>query len=81
MPIKSSYPGVYIEEVPRGIRTISGVETSVTAFIVNDSDNILVKQNALLTDDDIPNKSVTVLNNDIILVVTEFKDNESDNVL
>ena len=28
-----SYPGVYIEEIPSGVRTITGVATSVTAFI------------------------------------------------
>lgn len=33
MPSTLSYPGVYIEEVPSGVRTISGVATSVTAFV------------------------------------------------
>lgn len=33
MPIAPTYPGVYIEEVPSGVRTITGVATSVTAFI------------------------------------------------
>ena len=33
MPVTPSYPGVYIEEVPSGVRTISGVSTSVTAFV------------------------------------------------
>lgn len=33
MPIKPTYPGVYIEELPSGVRTITGVSTSVTAFI------------------------------------------------
>lgn len=33
MPIKATYPGVYIEEIPSGVRTISGVSTSVTAFV------------------------------------------------
>jgi uncharacterized protein len=28
-----SYPGVYIEEVPSGVRTIAGVPTSVAAFV------------------------------------------------
>lgn len=28
-----TYPGVYIEEIPSGVRTITGVSTSVTAFI------------------------------------------------
>jgi phage tail sheath protein FI len=33
MPITPTYPGVYIEEVPSGVRTIVGVATSITAFI------------------------------------------------
>lgn len=33
MPVTPSYPGVYIEEVPSGVRTITGVATSMTAFI------------------------------------------------
>jgi uncharacterized protein len=33
MPVAVSYPGVYIEEIPSGVRTITGVATSVTAFI------------------------------------------------
>jgi phage tail sheath protein FI len=32
MPVKLSYPGVYIEELPSGVRTISGVSTSIAAF-------------------------------------------------
>ena len=33
MPVQTSYPGVYIEERPSGVRTIVGVATSVTAFV------------------------------------------------
>jgi phage tail sheath protein FI len=33
MPTQPTYPGVYIEEVPSGVRTITGVATSITAFI------------------------------------------------
>lgn len=33
MPVSPTYPGVYIEEVPSGVRTITGVATSITAFI------------------------------------------------
>ena len=33
MPIAPTYPGVYIEEIPSGVRTITGVSTSVTAFV------------------------------------------------
>lgn len=33
MPQTLTYPGVYIEEVPSGVRTIVGVATSITAFL------------------------------------------------
>lgn len=33
MPATLSYPGVYIEEIPSGVRTITGVATSITAFL------------------------------------------------
>ena len=33
MPVAVSYPGVYIEEIPSGVRTITGVATSITAFL------------------------------------------------
>src|SRR5215210_1179576 len=32
MPTQVSYPGVYIEEVPSGVHTITGVSTSIAAF-------------------------------------------------
>jgi phage tail sheath protein FI len=32
MPINPTYPGVYVQEIPSGVRTIVGVSTSVTAF-------------------------------------------------
>ncbi len=32
MPSTLTYPGVYVEEIPSGVRTITGVATSVTAF-------------------------------------------------
>jgi phage tail sheath protein FI len=31
--IATTYPGVYVEEIPSGVRTITGVATSITAFI------------------------------------------------
>jgi phage tail sheath protein FI len=31
--VSVSYPGVYVEEIPSGVRTISGVSTARTAFI------------------------------------------------
>lgn len=33
MPVQPTYPGVYIEEVSSGVHTITGVATSITAFI------------------------------------------------
>jgi uncharacterized protein len=31
--VQVSYPGVYIQEIPSGVRTITGVPTSITGFI------------------------------------------------
>lgn len=33
MPVQPTYPGVYIEEIPSGVRTITGVATSITGFL------------------------------------------------
>ena len=33
MPVTTTYPGVYVQEVPSGVRTIAGVSTSVAMFI------------------------------------------------
>jgi phage tail sheath protein FI len=33
MPSSLTYPGVYVEEIPSGVRTIVAVPTSVTAFV------------------------------------------------
>jgi phage tail sheath protein FI len=33
MPTTLTYPGVYVEEIPSGVRTITGVATSITAFV------------------------------------------------
>lgn len=33
MPLQLSHPGVYVEEVPSGVRAITGVATSITAFV------------------------------------------------
>jgi uncharacterized protein len=32
MPVQVSYPGVYIQEIPSGVHTITGVSTSIAAF-------------------------------------------------
>ncbi|MCY7399437.1 MAG: phage tail sheath subtilisin-like domain-containing protein [Nocardioides sp.] len=33
MPVAPTYPGVYIEEIGSGVHTITGVATSITAFV------------------------------------------------
>lgn len=33
MPVTPTYPGVYIEEIRSGVRSITGVPTSITAFV------------------------------------------------
>ncbi len=33
MPVTPTHPGVYIEELPSGVRTINGVATSIAAFV------------------------------------------------
>jgi phage tail sheath protein FI len=33
MPSALTYPGVYVEELPSGVRTITGVATSIAAFV------------------------------------------------
>jgi phage tail sheath protein FI len=33
MPVVPAYPGVYVEELPSGVHTITGVSTAVTAFL------------------------------------------------
>ncbi len=33
MAVQTSYPGVYVQEVPSGVRTITGVSTSVAVFL------------------------------------------------
>lgn len=33
MPVAVSYPGVYVEEISSGVRTITGVSTSLAAFV------------------------------------------------
>src|SRR4051812_12224361 len=33
MPVAPTYPGVYIEELSSGVRTVIGVPTSIVAFV------------------------------------------------
>lgn len=49
MPITPTYPGVYIEELPSGVRTITGVSTSVAAFVDYFKQGLLNKPVQLLS--------------------------------
>src|SRR5690348_16980467 len=33
MTITTTYPGVYVQEIPSGVRAITGVATSITGFV------------------------------------------------
>jgi phage tail sheath protein FI len=33
MPVQPTYPGVYLQEIPSGNRTLTGVATAITAFV------------------------------------------------
>jgi phage tail sheath protein FI len=33
MPVQVSFPGVYVQEIPSGVRTITGVSTSIAMFV------------------------------------------------
>ncbi|MEI6682108.1 MAG: phage tail sheath subtilisin-like domain-containing protein [Bacteroidota bacterium] len=41
MAVQTSYPGVYVQEVPSGVRTITGVSTSIAVFIGRSSKGTL----------------------------------------
>ena len=43
MPQALTYPGVYVEEVPSGVRTIAGVATSIGLFIGCHSDVPIIR--------------------------------------
>ena len=49
MPVQVSYPGVYIQEVPSGVHTITGVATSIAAFIGRTSKGKMNKATRLLS--------------------------------
>jgi phage tail sheath protein FI len=49
MPVQVSYPGVYIREVPSGVRTITGVATSITLFIGMTTRGVLNRPTPLLS--------------------------------
>jgi Bacteriophage tail sheath protein len=49
MAVQVSYPGVYIQEVPSGVHTITGVATSIAAFIGRASKGKMNKATRLLS--------------------------------
>jgi uncharacterized protein len=49
MPVQVSYPGVYIQEIPSGVHTITGVSTSIAAFIGRASKGKMNKATRLLS--------------------------------
>src|SRR5215213_5731683 len=52
MPIAPTYPGVYIQEVPSGVHTITGVSTSIAAFIGRTSKGKMNKATRILSPSD-----------------------------
>jgi phage tail sheath protein FI len=49
MPVQVSFPGVYIQEVPSGVHTITGVATSIAAFIGRASKGKMNKATRILS--------------------------------
>jgi phage tail sheath protein FI len=49
MPVQVSFPGVYIQEVPSGVHTITGVSTSIGAFIGRASKGKMNKATRILS--------------------------------
>lgn len=52
MAVQVSYPGVYIEEVPSGVHTITGVSTSIAAFFGRTARGPLNKAERILSPSD-----------------------------
>lgn len=52
MPVRPTYPGVYVEEIPSGLRPVTGVATSTTAFIGTFSRGLLDEAVRLLSQSD-----------------------------
>jgi phage tail sheath protein FI len=49
MPVQVSFPGVYIQEIPSGVHTITGVSTSIAAFIGRASKGKMNKATRILS--------------------------------
>lgn len=52
MPVRPTYPGVYIEEIPSGLRSVTGVATSTAAFIGTFSRGLLNEAVRVLSQSD-----------------------------
>ena len=52
MPVRPTYPGVYVEEIPSGLRTVTGVATSTAAFIGTFSRGLLNEAVRVLSQSD-----------------------------
>ncbi|MGH6920284.1 MAG: hypothetical protein ACREJ0_21580, partial [Geminicoccaceae bacterium] len=48
MPVQVSYPGVYVQEEPSGVRTITGVSTSIAMFVGRTERGILNRPTLIL---------------------------------
>lgn len=49
MPVTPTYPGVYIQEIPSGVRTIAGVSTSIALFVARAKNGPLNEPKRLLS--------------------------------
>jgi phage tail sheath protein FI len=47
MPVQVSYPGVYVQEIPSGVHTITGVSTSIAMFVGRTAEGELNKPKLL----------------------------------
>lgn len=74
--VQVSYPGVYIQEVPSGVRTITAVSTSIAAFIGRASKGKMDKPERILGLADFTRKfGAPHPENDLAYSVTQFFEN------
>jgi len=52
MPVRSNFPGVYVEEISSGVRPIASVATSITAFVGRTARGIVGEPVAVLSSGD-----------------------------
>jgi len=76
MPVTPTYPGVYIEEVPSGVRTITNVPTSIAAFLGRTSKGRVNKAERILNLSDYERKfGEPFAKSDLAASVRRFFDN------